>query len=281
MQSQNAGASCGLGRQLSTLFDAMTVSNDDMLRYQRQMAFGEIGLAGQRALQAASVLIVGVGGLGSWAAELLVRSGVGRLVIADDDKVDLTNIHRQGLYDQTDAAQARSKVIAAAGRLAEINSAVTVEARELRADAGNIAELADRTDLIVDGTDNFHTRFIINDYSVKYSRPWIFAGVVGAEAQLMPVLPSQTACLRCIFDAPPPPCTDPTCRETGVLGPAVATVAAMQATEAIKILTGRLDAVSPFLTKIDFWTNQIQRLNAARSPDCTCCRGGRFDYLDA
>ena len=259
----------------------MTMSNDDMLRYQRQMAFDQIGLAGQRTLQAASALIVGVGGLGSWAVELLVRSGVGRLVIADDDKVDLTNIHRQGLYDQSDAAQGAPKVLAAARRLAEINSAVVVEPRELRADAGNLAELAKGTDLIVDGTDNFHTRFIINDYSVKYSLPWIFAGVVGSEAQLMPVLPSQTACLRCIFDAPPPPCTDPTCREAGVLGPVVATIAAMQATEAIKILSGRPEAVSPFLTKIDFWTNQIQRLTAAQSPDCPCCRGGHFDYLDA
>ena len=259
----------------------MTASNDDMLRYQRQMAFGEIGLAGQRALQAASALIVGVGGLGSWVAELLARSGVGRLVIADGDKVDLTNIHRQGLYDQADAAEARAKVLAAARRLAEINSAVIVEARQLRADAGNIAELAGGTDLIVDGTDNFHTRFIINDYSVKYSLPWIFAGVVAAEAQLMPVLPSKTACLRCVFDAPPPACTDPTCREAGVLGPAVATIAAMQAAEAVKILAGRSDAVCPFLTKINFWTNQFQRLAAARSPDCPCCQGRHFDYLDA
>ena len=259
----------------------MTASNDDMLRYQRQMAFGEIGLAGQRALQAASALIVGVGGLGSWVAELLARSGVGRLVIADDDKVDLTNIHRQGLYDQTDAAEGKPKVLAAAGRLAKINSTVIVETHQLRVDAGNIACLADQTDLIIDGTDNFLTRFIINDYSVKYSLPWIFAGVVASEAQLMPVIPSKTACLRCVFDAPPPPCTDPTCRETGVLGPAVATIAAMQTAEAVKIMAGRSDAVSPFLTKIDFWTNQIQRLAATRSPDCPCCHGGHFDYLDS
>ena len=259
----------------------MTVSNDDMLRYQRQMAFGEIGLNGQRALQAASALIVGVGGLGSWVAELLARSGVGRLVIADDDKVDLTNIHRQGLYDQTDADEGGPKVLAAAGRLARINSAVIVETHELRVDAGNIAELAEGTDLIIDGTDNFLARFIINDYSVKYSLPWIFAGVVAAEAQLMPVLPSRTACLRCVFDAPPPPCTDPTCRESGVLGPAVAAIASMQAAEAVKILAGRSDAVSPFLTKIDFWTNHIQRLAAARSPHCPCCQGGHFDYIEA
>jgi molybdopterin/thiamine biosynthesis adenylyltransferase len=266
---------------VSTLFDTMTEPNDNMQRYHRQMAFDEIGLSGQRALQAASVLIVGVGGLGSWVADLLVRSGVGRLVIADDDKVDLTNIHRQGLYDQSHADTGEPKVIAAAGRLAEINSAVIVEPHQLRVDASNLGELADRTDLIIDGTDNFHTRFIINDYSVKHSLPWIFAGVVGAEAQIMPVIPSKTACLRCIFDAPPPPCTDPTCRQAGVLGPAVATIASMQAIEAIKILSGRSDAVSPFLTKIDFWTNQIQRLTTAKSPDCPCCGSGHFDYLHA
>jgi len=245
------------------------------------MAFGEIGLDGQRALKAASALIVGVGGLGSWVAELLARSGVGHLLIADDDKVDLTNIHRQGLYDQADAAEGRPKVLAAAERLAKINSAVIVEAHRLHVNAGNIASLADRVDLIVDGTDNFHTRFIINDYAVKYSRPWIFAGAVSAEGQLMTVIPSKTACLRCVFDAPPPPCTDPTCRESGVLGPVVATIASMQAAEAVKILAGRSDAICPFLTKIDFWTNQFQRLEAARSPDCPCCQGRHFDYLDA
>jgi adenylyltransferase/sulfurtransferase len=256
-------------------------SNDNMLRYHRQMAFDEIGLAGQRALRAASALIVGVGGLGSWVAELLARSGVGRLVIADDDKVDLTNIHRQALYDQTHADENQPKVRAAADRLARINSETTVQPHQLRVDASNIAQLADRIDLIVDGTDNFHTRFIINDYSVRYSLPWVFAGVVSAEAQMMPVIPSNTACLRCVFDSPPPPCTDPTCRQAGALGPAVAAIASMQAVEALKILSGRSDAVSPFLTKIDFWTNQIQRISTAGSPDCPCCRGGQFDYLEA
>ncbi|MCP4379612.1 MAG: HesA/MoeB/ThiF family protein [bacterium] len=259
----------------------MSVSNDDMLRYQRQMTFGEIGLSGQRALRAASALIVGVGGLGSWTAELLARSGVGRLVIADDDKVDLTNIHRQSLYDQADAAEASPKVQAAARRLAEINSTVTVEAHQLRVDATNITALAEGTDLIIDGTDNFITRFIINDYSVKHSLPWIFAGVVASEGQLMSILPSKSACLRCVFDAPPPPCTDPTCRQSGVLGPAAATIASMQAVEAVKILSGNPDAVSPFLTKIDLWTNSIQRLGTERSTKCPCCQSRHFDYLDA
>jgi len=259
----------------------MNEPNDEMLRYHRQMAFGGIGLAGQRALQASSALVVGVGGLGSWVAELLVRSGVGKLVIVDDDKVDMTNIHRQGLYDQSAAEAREPKVAAAKKRLAEINNLSAIETRQVRAEAANIAELAAGANLIIDGTDNFHTRFIINDYAVKNSLPWVFAGVVSAEAQMMPIIPSKTACLRCIFDAPPPPCSDPTCRQAGVLGPAVAAIASMQAIEAVKILSGNSDTAAPFLTKIDFWTNQIQRITSAMAPDCPCCGAGHFDYLDA
>jgi len=244
------------------------------------MAFGELGLSGQRALQGASVLIVGAGGLGSWAADLLARAGVGRLLLADDDKVDLTNIHRQGLYGQGDAAEGLPKVTAASRRLAEINSTVAVEPHEVRLDASNVAELAGGVDLILDGTDNFHTRFIINDYCVRESVPWIFAGVVGAEGQLMPVVPGRTACLRCVFDAPPPPCADPTCTHAGVLGPAVAAVASIQAVEAIKILSGRLDTICPYLVKIDLWTNEVQRITAAPVPDCPCCIQRHFDYLE-
>jgi len=258
----------------------MTQGHDSMQRYHRQMAFGEIGLTGQRALKEASALIVGVGGLGSWVAELLTRSGVGKLVIADDDKVDITNIHRQGLYDQSHAETSTPKVIAAAERLAAINSQVVVDPHQIRVGSGDLAALADRVDVIVDGTDNFHTRFIINDFSVKHSLPWIFAGVVSAEAQMMPVVPAATACLRCVLPEPPPPCADPTCRQAGVLGPAVTAIASMQAIEAIKILSGRTDAVSPHLTKIDFWTNRIQRINAAKSPDCPCCVQRHFDYLE-
>lgn len=244
------------------------------------MAFGEIGLAGRRSIAAASALVVGVGGLGSWVAELLARSGVGRLVIADDDNVDITNIHRQALYAQPSASAGEAKVLAAHRRLAEINSDVLIETHQLRVGADNIAELADGTDLMIDGTDNFHTRFIMNDFSVKHSLPWIFAGVVSAEAQMMPVMPSKTACLRCVLSEPPPVCADPTCRQAGVLGPAVAAIASMQAVEAIKILSGRIDAVCPHLTKIDFWTNTIQRLSTAKSPDCPCCGWRHFDYLE-
>jgi molybdopterin/thiamine biosynthesis adenylyltransferase len=161
---------------------------------------------------------------------------------------------------------------------------VTIEPREERLDKDNIEELAAGADVILDGTDNFASRFVINDYAVKTGRPWVFAGVVGAEAQTMTIIPGRTPCLRCISDTPPPPCVDPSCRVAGVLGPAVAAIAAIQAMEAIKILAGRLDETSPYLTKFNLWTNDFQRIDAARAcanVDCPCCKQRHFEYLDA
>lgn len=247
------------------------------------MVFAGIGLAGQRRLMASRALLVGVGGLGSWTADLLARAGVGTLRLADDDRVDLTNLHRQGLYDQDDAAGAMTKVSAAARRLARINDQVTVEPVEARLDRDNIAELARDVDLIIDGTDNFAARFVINDYSVKTRTPWIFAGVVGAEGQVMAILPPRTPCLRCLFSEPPPPCVDPACRVAGVLGPAVAVISALQACEAVKILAGRDQQVSGYLTKLDLWNNTIQQIDAARAcaeTTCPCCGMGHYDYLE-
>lgn len=247
------------------------------------MIFPPFGVAGQKKLAAAKVLIIGVGGLGSWISELLARAGVGLLRLADDDKVDFTNIHRQAMYNQADAEANRPKVAAAAEHLRLINPEVTIEPVEGRVDPHNIEKLAGNADLLIDGTDNFATRFIINDFAVKTNRPWIFAGVVGAEAQIMTIVPGQTACLRCVFDAPPPPCMDPTCRSAGVIGPAVAAVAAMQATEAIKILAGHADKVSRYLTKMDLWENTFQRIDAtaaAKKIDCPCCKQRIFEYLE-
>ena len=252
-----------------------------LARFARQVVFPPLGADGQRALGEAAALIVGVGGLGSWAAELLARAGVGRLRLVDDDRDELTNIHRQAMYDEDDAAAARPKVIAAARRLAQINSGVAVEPVDARLDRGNIAELARGMGVIIDGTDNFAARFLVNDYAVKHAAPWVFAGVVGCEAQTMTVIPPRTACLRCVLDTPPPPCTEPTCRSVGVLGPAVAAIAAIQASEAIKILSGRGQTVSPHLLKIDLWTNAIQRIDAAiPQPDCPCCGHREFEYLE-
>jgi len=261
----------------------MDPAKDSARRYDRQVIFEPLGLDAQRALRAGQAMIVGVGGLGSWTAELLARAGVGTLRLVDDDKVDWTNLHRQAMYDEDDARALRPKANAAAQHLARINSSVSVEPIVERLTAGNIADLAKDADVICDGTDNFASRFVMNDYCVKFGVPWIFAGVVCAEAQIMSIVPGRGPCLRCVFDAPPPPCMDPTCRGSGVLGPAVASVAAMQAAEAMKILAGRHNAVSGYLTKMDLWANTLQRIDvnqACGNVECPCCKGRDFEFLE-
>lgn len=254
-----------------------------LLRYQRQMACPSLGLAGQRALLAGRVLVVGVGGLGSWTAELLARAGVGFLRLVDDDAVDFTNIHRQGLYDEADALSRKPKVQAAAERIREINAAAAVESVPHRLGKHNIASLADGVDVIVDGTDNFASRYVINDYAVKTGLPWIFAGVVGAEAQTMTIIPGRSACLRCVLNDPPPPCTDPSCRVAGVIGPAVAVIAAIQAAEVMKLLADRHGASGGKLTRLDLWAGVI-RQTATHPPRsdglCPCCGQKDFEYLE-
>lgn len=251
-------------------------------RYQRQMAFAPLGHKGQAALSAGRALVVGLGGLGTWTAELLARAGVGFLRLADPDKVDVTNIHRQGLYDESDAEAGTFKVHAAAARIHRLNRDVTVEAVVARLTADNVEALAGDVSVILDGTDNFQTRFVINDYAVKTRRAWVFAGVVGAEAQTMTIVPGRTPCLRCVHDSPAPVCVEPTCRGAGVLGPAVATIASIEAMEAVKILSGNTEAISPYLLKLDLWSNTLQRIDAsvaAAEVACPCCKGGHFEYL--
>ncbi|HUU59362.1 MAG TPA: HesA/MoeB/ThiF family protein [Phycisphaerae bacterium] len=252
-------------------------------RYSRQVLFDGLGPAGQHALMSGRALIVGLGGMGSWTAELLARAGVGFLRLADADCVAVTNLHRQTLYDEQDVLGSRPKAEAAADHLKRINSAVEIDAVSRRLDRLNIAALAGDVGLILDGTDNFATRYLINDYAVKSGRPWVFAGVVGTEAQTMTIVPGRTPCLRCVLDSPPPACADPSCRSAGVLGPAVAAVAALQAAEAMKILSGRIDEISPYLLKFDIWENRIQRIDvraACGSVDCPCCKHRDFEFLE-
>ena len=252
-------------------------------RFSRQILLPGLGLAGQRSLMEGRALIVGVGGLGSWVAELLARAGVGFLRLVDPDRVDLTNIHRQALYTEADAGEHRPKVEAAEARIAEINSGTMVEPIMTRLDRTNISLLAEGMAVLIDGTDNFAARYLLNDYAVKFGMPWVFAGVIRSEAQVMTVLPGRTACLRCILESPPPPCEDPSCRTAGVLGPAVAAIASLQAIEAIKILAGRTESASPYLLKLDYWANstrQVSTLGAARRPDCPCCGLRDFEFLE-
>lgn len=257
------------------------VGNRDR-RYDRQMVFEGLGPQGQRRLAGGRVLMVGVGGLGCTVVDLLARAGVGFLRLVDDDAVTAENLHRQVLYDEQDAAERKPKVIAAAERIARINSQVKVEPIVARLDAHNAEPLAEGIDVIVDGTDSFPARFIINDLAVKRSLPWVFAGVVGSEAQTMTIVPGRTPCLRCVLESPPPPCQEPTCRSAGVIPPAVVAVAAIQAAEVMKLLSGHVEAISPWLVKMDLWTNAMQRVNvteACAGAECRCCKRREFDYL--
>ncbi len=257
---------------------------DHVRRYDRQIAYQNFGPAGQKRLAAAAVLIVGVGGLGSALAEQLGRAGVGRLRLVDDDRVALDNLHRQHLYTEADAAAGRSKAVVAAEHLGRINSRVAVEPVVERVDRRNIDRLTEGVDLVLDGTDNWPTRFLINDVCVKRGLPWVYAGVIAAEATTMTVVPGDTPCLRCVYESPPPACSSPTCEAIGVLGPAVSMITGFQATEAVKLLIGRTDAISRALVSFDLWANRVGSFDVARNAaiaDCPCCKHGIYEYLEA
>lgn len=256
--------------------------NDALYRYSRQIAFTPFGRDSQIKLMKSRALIIGMGGLGSWTAELLVRAGVGYLRIADDDCVDISNIHRQALYDQADAEQGRLKVVCAAEHLSKINSDCTIDSLPERIDKFSIGSAAKGIDLIIDGTDNFGIRYLINDFAVKKSVPWIFAGVLKGEGQVMTIIPHKTPCLRCVMPSPPV-CRQENCISEGVLGAAVAVIAALQCVEAIKILTGNSERSSPCLVKYDVWNNIFQRLDVSglRKKDCPCCGRGDFEFLES
>lgn len=253
----------------------------DSSRYARQIAFKEFGQDGQLAIGRGRVMIVGLGGLGSWTAELLARAGVGYLRLVDDDRVELANIQRQALYDECDARDRPLKVEAAAKRLAQLNTDCRLECVPHRVDSTNLDHLLNDIDVVVDGTDNFAARFLLNDACVAAERPWIFAGVMRCEAQAAVILPGRTACLRCLLEEAPPAGATVNCRQVGVMGMAVATVAAFQAMETVKLLAGRLEAVNPNLVKFDMWSNTFQRLRLLDSParaNCPCCSSAKFTF---
>ncbi len=256
---------------------------DRLARYSRQTLFPEIGEAGQLELLASRVTLVGCGALGTVLANTLVRAGVGHLRICDRDYIERNNLQRQVLFDEDDIAENLPKVEAAARKLRRINSDVEVDPIVVDVNHTNIERLADGADLLLDGTDNFETRFLINDLAIKTSLPWIYGAVIGATGLCMPVIPGETACLRCVFEDAPPPEMNPTCDTAGVLGPAVNMVASAQAIEAIKILAGRSDAVNRSLMNIDAWSGRVTNLNVQSSYEngnCPCCKQRRFEYLD-
>lgn len=250
-------------------------------RYSRQILFHGIGLEGQQRLASRSVALVGCGATGSAMAALLARSGVGRLRIIDRDYVELSNLQRQGLFEEQDAAESLPKAIAAARRIAAFNSEVAVEARVEDLVPRNVQALLQDTDLILDGTDNFETRFLLNDFAVKNSRPWVYAAAVGSYGVTLNVLPGNTACLACIFPDLPGGMLE-TCETAGVLNTAVQVVASIAATEAIKILLGgaALQRLRKTLWSFDVWNNEHAEISADHPvPGCRTCDARDFIHL--
>src|SRR3954468_1046669 len=236
-------------------------------RYARQMRYAPLGVDGQRKLLASTALVVGCGALGSVIANTLARAGVGKLRIVDRDFLELNNLQRQGLYDEDDVAAGLPKAIAAKNRLDKINSTIQIEAIVADVDHTNIERLLAGVDCLVDGTDNFETRFLLNDAAVKRGIPWIYGGCLGAEGQTLTILPGQTPCLRCLIPEPPPPGTTPTCDSAGILATIISVVASLESNEALKLLSGHPEAISRMWTVIDLWDNTLRqiKLDTARA----------------
>ncbi len=249
-------------------------------RYSRQILFPGIGERGQEALLAAHAVVVGCGALGSFHAAALARAGVGRITIVDRDYVEPGNLHRQWLFEESDAAEGLPKAAAAERHMARINS--SVRARGVVADltACNAAELLGGAGLILDGTDNFEARYLINDFAVSRGIPWIYGAAVGSYGLTMTVIPGRTACLRCVYPEPPAG-PQPTCDTAGVLNAIVSAVASLQVADALKILCGRPDLVCPRITTLDVWSGGIRQIEGpARDPDCPACARREFPYLE-
>jgi adenylyltransferase/sulfurtransferase len=255
----------------------------DLERYSRQMRFYGIGAEGQRRLAEARVTLCGCGALGTVLANALVRAGVGRLRLVDRDFIETSNLQRQVLFDEGDVAANLPKAVAAARKLGAINSAVSVEPVVTDIDRTNVEELARDADLILDGTDNFEVRYLINDVAVKLGKPWVYGGCIGSYGQTMTILPGETPCLRCVFEAAPAPGEAGTCETAGVLGPIVNIVASFQAAEALKILTGKREQINRELIFVDVWENVQKRIKVAPllgTVDCPCCQRRQFEWLE-
>ncbi|CAN5730214.1 molybdopterin-synthase adenylyltransferase MoeB [soil metagenome] len=252
-------------------------------RYSRQIRFQNLGEDGQRKLNASRVTLCGCGALGTVLANHLVRAGVGHVRVVDRDFIETHNLQRQILFDETDVAENLPKAEAAARKLRVINSQIEIEAVVTDIDHTNILDLVSDADLILDGTDNFETRYLINDAAVKLGKPWIFGGVIGSEGQTMTILPGQTPCLRCVIETSPPPGMTPTCETAGVLGPAVAVIASFEAVEALKVLAGKQEAINRELIMVDLWDWSFRRLKIASllgKVDCPCCQQKNFEWLE-
>lgn len=247
-------------------------------RYAKQILFRGIGPEGQRALGAATVAILGLGALGTTIADILCRAGVGRLRLIDRDFVEWGNLQRQTLFDEQDAQERLPKAIAAARKLAKINHTITLEPLIRDVHVGNVEALLDGIDLLLDGTDNLETRLLINDACLKKGIPWIYGAALGAQGNTMTIIPSRTPCLRCLIAEAPPPGTMPTCDTEGVLAPITAIIGALEAAEALRLLTSHSPREGLLL--VDVWHGEFHTVHLERRPTCPACQGV-YEYLSS
>jgi adenylyltransferase/sulfurtransferase len=251
-------------------------------RYSRQVLFADIGKAGQARLLASRVLIVGCGALGASHCEMLSRAGIGKLRIVDRDFVEFTNLQRQTLFKESDADERLPKAVAARTRIGEINSEIEVEAIVADVNNSNIESLIDGCDLVLDGTDNFQVRYLLNDACVKNAKTWIYGAAVSSYGTTMTVIPGQTPCLRCIFEEMPDAGSSPTCDTAGVIMPIISSISSVQVTEAIKLLVGKRNDLHGSLMQIDIWASDWRKIKLGRpQPDCPACAKRNFEFLDA
>ncbi len=251
-------------------------------RYSRQILFRGIGEEGQARLLRSRVLIVGCGALGSAQAESLARAGVGNLRIVDRDFVEASNLQRQTMFTERDALERMPKAIAAANHIREFAAGIAVEPEITDVNKSNIERLLKSCDVVLDGTDNFATRYLINDACVKHEIDWIYGAAVGSYGVTMTIRPHQTACLRCVFEEAPPAASAPTCDTAGVIMPIISIVAAVQVAEALKLLTGQNESLHRSLMQFDVWRNEWRKINPGPpAPGCITCSLGRFETLEA
>ena len=261
----------------------MKSSDDNNLfdnRYSRQILFSGIGKAGQEKLATSTVAIIGCGALGTMQAEMLARAGVKKLRIVDRDYIEDSNLQRQIMFEEADVLARLPKAIAAQNRIARINSDIAVDARVLDVNYSNVEELIQDVDVVIDGTDNFETRYVLNDAAVKLKKTWVYGAAVGAHGLQMTIIPERTPCLRCVFPEPPAPGTSPTCDTSGVILPIIATIASYQITEAFKILTGQIAKLHGKLLQFDLWENRVTQIKLGAPDDqcSTCVQKRNFNF---
>lgn len=251
-------------------------------RYSRQILFQPIGKTGQEKLLNSRVTLVGCGALGASHAEILARAGVGFLRIVDRDFVEFTNLQRQTLFSESDANERLPKAIAAKNRLSQINSEIEVEAVVADVNHSNVESFIRDVDLILDGTDNFQIRYLMNDAAVKHGKIWIYGAAVSSYGTTMTIIPNETPCLRCIFEEMPAAASAPTCDTAGVIQPIITSISAIQTTEALKILTENFENLHKSLINIDVWQNEWRKIKLNKlNSDCETCSKHNYEFLEA